>query len=206
MAYTIYTGAFEQTKDTFLRLTGNPYQIITSVTQDGVDIQPIARTTVTPSQSDCINYGDGVLCGSYNLGKITNSTSTVSVTSTPYAYYVTYHNYTGPSSSDVTTQTIYYNTIFQFQTISNVSGYKFYGWAVGSQNSNIIIPSSVTQGILNESDCVGNSPATLKIPTLYSTSTTTLHLYAKWRPCGAVTINVNITDNSPMVVDITLQN
>ena len=145
-----------------------------------------------------------MLSGTYNLGKLASSSSTVNLTTEAFKYQITYHNYAGPTSALTTNQYAYYETDFNFVNISDVSGYKFKGWAVGSPNSSVIIPVGITQGILTEINSVENTPASLQIPTLYPTPSTTLHLYALWRPCAAVTINVTVTDGSPLTTTIVI--
>lgn len=205
MAYTIYTGTFEQGRNTLLRLTANPYYIITTTTKDGSQIDPITGTTISPTSSDCINYNDGVTSASYNLGKLSSVSSTVNVTTAPYSFDITYHNYGGPSSSATDTQRQYYGIQFNLKSVStSVTGYKFKGWAVGTSYSTIIIPAGVSTAVLCEIDNISDAPANLKIPSLYTTPSTTLHLYALWRPCSAVTINVKVTDGSPITSTITV--
>lgn len=206
MAYTIYTGSFEQTENTFLRLCANPYRIIISVTKDGSTIYPVAGTTVSPTLSDCLNYIDGIKEGSYDLGKLRTASSNVNVMTGPYQYSVTYHDYTGPSTVPTDTQDQYYGEPFQLHSTSSVQGYVFDGWAVGASNSTVIIPTNVTTAVLSEIDDTNATPASLMIPTLYTTPSTTLHLYALWRPCNSVAVTVTVTDGSPLTSTITVNN
>lgn len=205
MSTTVYTGAFVDTKPTFLRLTAEPYRLITAVSNDGSALTVIGGSERSATAADCTNYSNGIITGSYALGKLSPLTSTVSVTTTPYTYTITYHRYAGPTSTATSNETVQYGVTFSFRSTSS-SGNKFIGWAVGSENSNIIIPSTTTTGVLYESTDITTTPASITIPTMGGSPSTTLHLYARWRPCASVAIGVTVTDNSPITYNITLAN
>lgn len=209
----LYQGIIEQPKDTFLRLTANPYTIITRVYKqenDGadpqIDINPINGTVIRPSNTDCTNWNNGIIRGTYNLGKFTSSNPIVTVVSDKYRFTFQYWYFNGPGSGYASEGNKQYGETFALHSTSTVSGYIFNGWAVGSEDSNVIIPPSVTQVVLDEQNCLTCNPVKLRVPSLYNIPSTTLDLYALWRvsDCGPVTINVSVGDNSPIIPTITM--